>query len=167
MKRYTDVTDAIPHESNVLVVSGTEEIYGEDFEEIFDDIRSDALCDRHYVEDHYYDLTELSDHESLIQHAVWVVHQSVLLGRNAHIEYYLDTQRFPDETQVLICLDGDPDAHRAVERKWGDTYPIITERTQLHHYLLGYLNAVNPCNLAGLEYIVRWNNEVCDSLGTL
>jgi hypothetical protein len=167
MKRYKKLSDAVPHETNVLVVSGTDRVFGDSFESLFDEVRRGLLCDKLYVEENYYDLADLGDHASLIQHAVWVVHQSVLLGRNAHVEYYLETGFYPDETQVILCVDADRDTEQAVRQQYGDRFPILTDRDQLQNYLLGSLNAINPCTLSGLEYIYRWNNAVCDALGEL
>jgi hypothetical protein len=167
MRRYLELSDAIPHESNVLVVTATHDVFGDTFEEIFDEVRAGLLCDKQFLEEHYYDLGDLGDHDSLIQHSVWILHQSVLLGRNAHVEYYLETGFYPDETQVVLCVDADPDTVAAVQEKYGGRFPIVTDRGDLVAYVMGYMNAVNPCTLAGLEYIFKWNNEVCDTLGKL
>lgn len=171
MRRYEDPGDAIPHEMNVLVVSETETCFGRPFEAVVDGVRERLSCDKLLVQEYYHDLVDFSDRRLLVQHGIWLVHHSCLVDADAYPElhHYLTTGSYPDGTAIVVCVDPDvtetPDETAAELRtRYGDGVTVVTSHIGLVSYLSGFLDAVNPCSQAGLEYVMRWNNDVCDDL---
>ncbi len=168
--RYDDPTDAIPHETTVLVLNETDRLFGDQPAPTFDDVRSKLTCDKLLLEEHYHSLDDLPEYDKLVQYAVWVVHHSCLFtDRATQLGSYLRTGSFPDETQVLVVLDADDEGTREYMESeledYSDELTVVTSETALTYYLLGHLQTVNPCNAAGLDYLVSWNNKVSDTIG--
>lgn len=165
MKRYEEHSDAIPHEVNVLVLSESEECFGESFGRLLDAIRSRLSCETLLVQEFYHDLEDLSNRERLARHGVWLVHHDCVdPSTYPHLHHYLETSSFPDGTAVVICADGDEVDVPALRERYGAQVAMATEREALLGYLHGFFEAVNPCSQPGLEYILRWNQGVCDDL---
>lgn len=169
--RYDDPTDAIPHETTVLVLNETDRCFDRQPAALIDEVRSELACDKLMVEAHYEGLDDIPRYDRLVQYAVWVIHHSCLFtDRNAPLGSYLRTASFPDETQVLVVLDVEDRStfdymRREIEAEYSDEVVIVDSGTALVYYLLGHLQTANPCSAAGLDYIVSWNNKISDTIG--
>lgn len=167
IERYQSSDDAIPHEATVLVVDDDDTIFDTSYETIFDDVESRLSCDELRLVEHYSSPDELPDFDTLIQYNVWLVkHDNLLLDGASTILSYLCTETFPDETQVVVVVDADDDQLADnIEHEISDDIIILSSRTGVESYLLGYLNTANPCSVAGMEHILAWNNEIADRVG--
>lgn len=171
IERYENAEDAIPHESTVLVLSEVDQIFGSDYESIFAEVRDQVSCDKMVIEDHYRALDDLPDFEKLIQHSVWVVHQSCLLiDQEPALLNHLESGSVPDETQVVIAVDTEDDElasylESEIDSAYDDSIVTVTDRSALVYFLVGHMTTASPCSPPGLQYVLSWNNNISDRIG--
>lgn len=171
IEHYENPEDAIPYETTILVLSETDDFFGDPAEKAFDEVRSGVSCEKHLVEEHYLTLDELPEYDRLIQYDVWVIHHSCLLvDRTDPLLSYLRSESFPDETQVLLVVGSEDDGlttyvRGEIETEYSENITVVSSRTAMVYYLLGHLQTATPCSAAGLDYLVSRNNKISDNVG--
>lgn len=167
IKRYKKEDDAVPHEENILILTSTGKCYSEGFTDLVDEIRGKIRGDKLLIEEYFHSLSDLANHDKLIQNSVWVIHWNECLEDTPYprLDFYLDSEHYPNEAEVIICVDsGNPSTASAVESK----YPAVSvaqRKDVFIAYASAHLNGANPITSGGRKKIMSWNNEVCDELG--
>lgn len=164
--RYKKAEDAVPHEENLLILTTSGSCYGYDFTDIVDEIRNGIRGDKLLVEECFHSLSELADRDTLIQNSVWIIHWKECLEDEPYpnLEFYLRTRSFPNESEVIICVDDTAVDTSDVQSKYPGVSAAATKQ-YLVAYACGHLNTANPNHPGGLKKIMEWNHEVCDELG--
>lgn len=163
--RYNDPQDAVPHEENLLILTTSGGCYGHDFTDIVQEIRNGIRGDKLLIQEYFHSLDDLANRDRLIQNSVWIIHWHECLENEPypHLMHYLETRSYPNEGEVLLCVNG-PDKAAKV----GSRYPgvsVASSKEFLVAYAQGHLNTANPACSGGTKKVIEWNNEVCDELG--
>lgn len=163
--RYKKPEDAVPHEENLLILTTSGSCYGHDFTDIVDEIREGIRGDKLLIEEYFHSLSELVDRDTLIQNSVWIIHWNECLEDEPYpyLEFYLRTRSYPNESEVIVCVDETVDT-AAIESKYPGV-SIASTKQYLVAYTRGHLNTANPDHPGGLKKVMEWNHEVCDELG--
>ncbi len=164
--RYNDPEDAVPHEENLLILSTSGNCYGDDFTEIVEDIRDGIRGDKLLLEEYFHSLSDLADRDTLIQNSVWIIHWNECLKDEPYpnLEFYLQTRSYPNESEIIICVDDEVSDPSVIESKY-PSVSVATSKQYLVAYARGHLNTANPTHPGGLKMVMKWNQEVCDELG--
>lgn len=164
--RYQNPEDAVPHEENLLILTTSGSCYGHDFIDIVEEIRDGIRGDKLLVEEYFHSLSNLADHDTLIQNSVWIIHWNECLEDQPYqdLEFYLRTRTYPNESEVIICVDDGTVDASVIESKYPGV-SVAPTRQYLVAYACGHLNTANPNHPGGLKKVIEWNHEVCDELG--
>ncbi|WP_152419161.1 hypothetical protein [Natrinema gari] len=168
MQPYKKLEDVVPHEENILILTTSDTCFNYDFSDIVEEIREGIRGDKLLIEEYYHSLSDLSNRDKLIQNSVWVIHWNECLKDDQYpqLGFYLETRSYPNEAEVIICVDGGSATVSKVESE----YPHLTvasSKEQLVAYSRGHLNTANPITKGGRKKIKRWNEEVCEDLGVI
>jgi hypothetical protein len=163
--RYNNSNDAVPHEENLLILTRSGRCYGHDFTDIVQDIRSGIQGDKLLIQEYFHSLDDLANRDKLIQNSVWIIHWQECLEDEPYpyLKHYLDTRDYPNEGEIVLCVDGPAKAEKVESR-----YPrvaVAPSKQFLVAYAQGHLNTANPACPGGTNKVIAWNNEVCDDLG--
>ena len=163
--RYNSPKDAVPHEENLLILTKSGGCYGQDFTDIVQDIRDGIQGDKLLIQEYFHSLDNLVDRDKLIQNSVWIIHWQECLESEPypHLKHYLDTRSYPNEGEIILCVNGSDKAETI-----GSRYPRVSvapSKEFLVAYAQGHLNTANPACSGGTKKVIEWNNEVCDELG--
>lgn len=164
--RYKKPEDAVPHEENLLILTTSGSCYGHDFTDIVEEIRDGIRGDKLLLEEYFHSLSDLADRDTLIQNSVWIIHWNECLKDEPYpgLEFYLRTRSYPNESEVIICVDDGESDTSVIESKYPGVSVADTKQF-LVAYALGHLNTANPAHSGGLKKVMEWNHEVCDELG--
>lgn len=164
--RYKNPEDAVPHEENLLILTTSGSCFGHDFTDIVEEIRDGIRGDKLLIEEYFHSLSDLADRDTLIQNSVWIIHWSECLEDKPypHLEFYLRTRTYPNESEVIICVDDGAVDISVIESKYPGV-SVASTKQYLVAYACGHLNTANPDHLGGLKKVMEWNHEVCDELG--
>ncbi|WP_312911376.1 hypothetical protein [Natronosalvus caseinilyticus] len=162
--RYKIPEDAVPHEENLLILTTSGKCYGHDFTDIVREIRDGIQGDKLLVEEYFHSLSELADRDTLIQNSVWIIHWDECLQNEPYpeLKFYLDTRSYPNESEIILCIDDAPEAS-SIESKYPGV-SVAPTKEYLVAYAHGHLNTANPAHPGGLKKVMEWNNDVCDTL---
>lgn len=164
--RYKEPEDAVPHEENLLILTTSGRCYGQDFTDIVDEIRDGIHGDKLLIEEYFHSLSDLADRDTLIQNSVWIIDWNECLEDKPYpeLDFYLRTRSYPNESEVIICIDDATVEASVIESKYPDV-SIASTKQYLVAYALGHLNTANPNHSGGRKKVMEWNHEVCDELG--
>jgi hypothetical protein len=163
--RYNSTDDAVPHEENLLILTTSNRCYGREYPDIVQEIRDGIRGDKLLIEEYFHSLDDLENWEKLIRNSVWIINWQECMENEdlPCLKFYLDTKRYPNEAEVILCVNGNEKA-----KEVRSSYPKVTvakSKEALVSYAKGHLNTANPISQGGIKKVMEWNNEVCDELG--
>jgi hypothetical protein len=166
-----DRTEIRSHREYILVFSPDDRIYGDDVEDIRDDVMSRFDGQFLTLEVDVEGPESLDDKHRLLPNSVVLVHHSMLTDHPVASSLREKLQDFPKTAFVVVCIDGAEDPAATARRLEAELVTesflaIVESKLELVPTIRTYAQTRDfvKCGDAARDVIMRWHNAVYDRL---